>query len=91
MKFNSAVFSWIRADRHVLFRKGRVRSQKRVAVQHRFANQRGEFRVQDAHLFKNKRILLVDDVLATGAASELTAVGAAELHVAVVAGVLGTG
>lgn len=85
-----------RVDQHILFRKGRVRPQKRVAVHDRYANQQGAFRVQDISVVRGRRLLLVDDVLTTGAtcteaSAMLKKAGAAEVHVAVVARVLDNG
>lgn len=83
----------IPVDRHILRRRRGVRPQKRVPVQHRFENQRDSYRVRDRHVIRGKRVLLVDDVLTTGATcSEATrtlkAAGADECHVAVLARVL---
>lgn len=83
-------------DQHILFRNGRIRPQKRVAVHDRYANQKGAFRVQDVSVIRGRRLLLVDDVLTTGAtcteaAAMLKQAGAAEVHVAVVARVLDNG
>lgn len=85
-----------RIERHVLFRKGKVRPQKRVPVQHRFANQQGSFRLKESHVIRGKKILLVDDVLTTGAtcteaAGVLKKAGATQVHTAVIARVLDTG
>lgn len=83
----------IPCDVHIVRRCRRTRPQKRVAVHQRFENQRGAFRVQDAHLIRGQRLLLVDDVLTTGAtcseaARQLKAAGAAACHVCVVGRVL---
>jgi ComF family protein len=83
----------LRCDNHILHRRRLARPQKRVAVKQRFENQSGSFRVRDPHVIKGKRILLVDDVLTTGAtcseaSAVLRAAGAREIHVAVLARVL---
>ncbi|MEZ6130305.1 MAG: phosphoribosyltransferase family protein [Planctomycetaceae bacterium] len=54
-------------DHHILKRSRNSRPQKRVAVQQRFENQKDAFALNDAHLLKGMRVLLVDDVLTTGA------------------------
>lgn len=83
----------IPVDLHILRRKRTTRPQKRVSVMERFRNQRNSFRIRDTHLVKGKRILLVDDVLTTGAtcseaARVLKAHGALACHVAAIARVL---
>jgi ComF family protein len=80
-------------DHHILCRRRLPRPQKRVAVGQRFDNQSDSFRVQERHVCAGKRILLVDDVLTTGAtcsaaAAALRTAGAREVHVAVLARVL---
>lgn len=82
-------------DEHILRRSRHSRPQKRVSLALRFDNQRGAFRVRDAHLLKGKRVLLVDDVLTTGATcSEAARIlkqhGSVSCQVAVVARVLST-
>lgn len=83
----------IPCDAHILRRGRHTRPQKRVAVNQRFANQQGAFRVRDGHLIRGRRLLIVDDVLTTGAtcseaARVLHKAGAAECHVAVISRVL---
>ncbi len=80
-------------DPHLLYRQRQTRAQKRVPVSQRFGNQSDTFALQDIHVINGKRILLVDDVLTTGATcSEATKLlrqhGAKECHVAVLARVL---
>jgi ComF family protein len=80
-------------DVHVLRRVRRCRPQKRVAVQRRFENQRNSFALRDAHVVDGETILLVDDVLTTGAtcseaARLLKQAGAKHVHVAALARVL---
>ncbi len=57
----------IRADEHILRRRRNTRPQKRVSVQRRFDNQKNSFRVCDGHVVDGRRVLLVDDVVTTGA------------------------
>lgn len=85
----------VRVARNLLRRKRRVSLQKRVSLQRRFANQKDSFRVRRAATAKGKRILLVDDVLTTGATCSeashaLKQAGAAACTVAVLGRVLGT-
>ena len=59
----------------------------------RFENQKRSYSIRDAAVIRGERILIVDDVLTTGATcSEVAAVllqaGAVECHVAVIARVL---
>ncbi|MFM7924766.1 MAG: ComF family protein, partial [Planctomycetaceae bacterium] len=80
-------------DIHILQKKRRTRPQKRVSVTQRFDNQKQSCLVRDAHVIQNQRILIVDDVLTTGAtcseaAKVLLQAGAAECHAAVIARVL---
>jgi len=80
-------------DIHILRKSRRTRPQKRVSVTQRFDNQKQSCSVRDAHVIRNQRILIVDDVLTTGAtcseaAKMLLKAGAAECHVAVIARVL---
>lgn len=80
-------------DPHVLYRQRPTRAQKRVPVSQRFENQNDAFALQDLHVIDGERILLVDDVLTTGATcSEATRLlkrnGANECHVAVLGRVL---
>jgi predicted amidophosphoribosyltransferase len=62
-------------------------------VTQRFDNQKQSYAIQDAAVIRGERILIVDDVLTTGAtcsevAGVLLKAGAAECHVAVIARVL---
>ncbi len=80
-------------DVHILRRSRATRPQKRVSVSQRVQNQQGTFRVRDAHLIQGRKVLIVDDVLTTGAtcseaARALRAAGAAACHVAVIGRVL---
>jgi len=80
-------------DALLLKRQRRTRPQKRVAVSQRFENQADAFAVCDAHVFAGQRILLIDDVLTTGAtcsaaAELLKAAGATSCHAAVLGRVL---
>ncbi len=83
----------INCDVHLLRRTSRTRPQKRIAVSERFENQSGALAVAHPHAVQGKRILIVDDVLTTGAtcseaAKVLKAAGAKSCTVAVLARVL---
>ena len=83
----------VSCDVHILRRARRTRPQKRVAVSQRFDNQTGAFGLKDVHVIKGERLLIVDDVLTTGAtcseaAKILKRSGAKSCHVAVLARVL---
>ena len=80
-------------DPHILSRSRSVGLQKRVTLRQRQENQQNSFVVTDVSRIQNRRILLVDDVLTTGAtcseaARTLISAGAADCHVAVVGRVL---
>lgn len=80
-------------DPHLLRRQRRTRPQKRVAVSQRFHNQSEAFAMKDAHILEGRRVLLIDDVLTTGATCSAAAKlmkqsGAAAVHVAVLGRVL---
>ena len=80
-------------DVHSLRRTSRTRPQKRVSVTQRFANQSGALAVTHPPSIQGQRILIVDDVLTTGAtcseaARVLRAAGARSCSVAVLARVL---
>ncbi len=77
----------------VLLRSRRTRPQKRVSVSQRFENQAKSFKLRTTEHIAGKRVLIVDDVLTTGAtiseaAKTLKAAGAISVHAAVVARVL---
>jgi ComF family protein len=83
----------IACDPHILRRSRSVGLQKRVSLRQRQENQRSSFDVTDVSRIQNRRVLLVDDVLTTGAtcseaARTLISAGAADCHVAVVGRVL---
>ena len=80
-------------DAHILRKERRTRPQKRVVVSHRFENQEDAFGLKDPHVVKGERLLLIDDVLTTGAtcssaARLLKKAGAKSCHVAVLGRVL---
>ncbi|MCA9063078.1 MAG: ComF family protein [Planctomycetaceae bacterium] len=80
-------------DLHILRRSRHTRPQKRVSVTGRFENQRDSFRIRDSHVIARENLLLVDDVLTTGAtcseaARMLKQSGAARCDVAVIGRVL---
>ena len=83
----------IPCDVHLLRRSRRARPQKRVSVGQRFENQSQAFSLRDAHVVRGQRLLIVDDVLTTGAtcseaAKLLKQSRAKSCHVAVLARVL---
>ena len=83
----------VKCDIHLLKRTSRTRPQKRVAVNQRFENQSGALAVAHLRTVPGERILIVDDVLTTGAtcseaAKVLRAAGAKSCTVAVLARVL---
>lgn len=72
------------------------RPQKRVALSERFRNQRDSMTVRNKALFNGRNVLIVDDVLTTGAtcseaARALTVAGAKSCHVTVLGRVLSPG
>jgi ComF family protein len=81
-------------NQKTLTRSRRTAPQKRTqSIAERKSNQRGSFQISDASIVANKRVLLVDDVLTTGAtaneaASELKRAGANVVGIAVIARVL---
>jgi len=80
-------------DVRLLKKSQQTRPQKRVSVGQRFENQSGSLRLQDPQVVHGERILIVDDVLTTGAtcseaARVLKAAGAKTCNVAVLARVL---
>ncbi|MCR9201251.1 MAG: phosphoribosyltransferase family protein [Planctomycetaceae bacterium] len=78
-------------DPHILRRRrGWQSPQKAVPLARRYENQRNSFRLRDARVIAGQCVLLVDDVLTTGAtcseaARLLKAAGAKEVHVLVAA------
>jgi ComF family protein len=83
----------IECDVHLLKRTAQTRPQKRVSVNERFRNQSGALAVAHPPTVRGRRILIVDDVLTTGAtcseaAKVLKAAGAKSCTVAVLARVL---
>lgn len=81
-------------DVNVLGRSRGTPLQKRATVSGRQASQRDSFRIQDSHLVDGRRILLVDDVLTTGATCDeavriLNQSGVKQCHVAVLTRVSG--
>lgn len=87
----------IRLDLHLLSRSRASRPQKRVAMTKRFENQQNSFQLRASEDVRGQRILLVDDVLTTGAtcaaaAQILLGAGAQDCNVAVLGRVTdGTG
>lgn len=83
----------LKCDEHILRRRRTTKPQKRVTATQRFENQKNTFRLRDQHLLKQKNVLLVDDVMTTGAtcseaASVLKAAGARKVHVVLLGRVL---
>jgi len=83
----------VKCDMHLLKRTLQTRPQKRVSVKQRFENQSGALAVAHPHAVQGERILIVDDVLTTGAtcseaAKVLKIAGAKSCTVAVLARVL---
>lgn len=58
-------FSW-EFNSDLLYRKYHTCPQVGLKAEERKNNLRGIFRVKDGHLLKNKKVLLIDDVLTTG-------------------------
>jgi len=82
-------------DTNVLHRSRSTRPQKRASVADRTAIQKDSFRIGNARAIRGETLLLVDDVLTTGATCNeavrmLLDAGATECHVAVLARVSGT-
>ena len=80
----------ISLQRNLLVRCRNTRPQAELSPSRRFENMQGAFRVRHPRTAKNARILLVDDILTTGAtcseaAKMLKQAGAASVVVAVVA------
>jgi ComF family protein len=78
---------------HVLRKSRRSRPQKRVSLARRAENQQNSFAISNSEDIAGRRVLLVDDVLTTGAtcseaARMLLRAGATDCHVAVLARVL---
>lgn len=76
--------------RQILIRQRNTLPQARLPPSRRFANVRGAFRIRRPDAVRGARVLLVDDVLTTGAtcseaAKMLKQAGAASVAVAVVA------
>ena len=85
-----AKFLEIPVRRWLLVRCKKTRTQSNLPPDERFRNVRGAFRVRFARQIRGRRVLLVDDVLTTGAtcseaAKVLKQAGAAMVAVAVVA------
>lgn len=83
----------IGCDVHLLRRTAQTRPQKRVSANQRFSNQSGALAVTSSQAIRGQHILIVDDVLTTGAtcseaAKVLRAAGAKSCSVAVLARVL---
>ncbi len=75
-------------DLHMLLRSRASRPQKRVAMARRFENQQDSFQLKSPDDVRGHRVLLVDDVLTTGAtcaaaAQVLLRAGAQSCHVVV--------
>ena len=84
----------VRHDRHRLAKVRRTPPQTSVTATDRRANLRGAFAVRGRGSLQGRRVLLVDDVLTTGAtaheaAKALRQSGAAEVFVAVIARAIG--
>ncbi len=75
---------------HLLVRRRRTAPQARLARSRRKANVRGAFRARSSRDLRQARLLLVDDIMTTGAtlseaAGTLVKAGADSIHVAVLA------
>lgn len=82
-------------DVRILRRSRGTLPQKRASLSDRRAIQSNSFRIRDSHVIQGERILLVDDVLTTGAtcdeaAGMLGQAGVRQSYVAVLARVSGT-
>lgn len=78
--------SGFQADDRLLVRIKKTTPQTGLTRRQRKANLAGAFAVTDGHLVKNRRILLVDDVMTTGAtvqacAATLRKSGARDIHI----------
>jgi ComF family protein len=82
-------------DLHILRRSRGTKPQKRASFADRTKIQRDSFRIQQKYVIRQERLLLVDDILTTGATCDeavrtLQQAGANECHVAVLARVPGS-
>ena len=71
-------------------KRGNQREQKKLTPQERIKNARASFAVQNAELLKGKTVLLIDDIVTTGASMSvcvklLLRAGAAEIYCVAVA------
>lgn len=67
LKNSGCDYRHLKIDQNILFRKRKTKAQVRMNRKERIANIKGVFEVRDHSKIKGKNVLLIDDVLTTGA------------------------